>query len=159
MDSLASRETYPFRIVRRIETHDYAAEDLPPHWDPPPRVGYGETSPELLTTTIAINASDSAHWFLQLYVDKVKRKTVELARSYALFVLDDHDLEGLIALLPVLDLTLSDLSQLQTSIDNQSFHGSIEVERAVLLERLKNAAELLKSEAMPEGPEVTTMEK
>jgi hypothetical protein len=46
--------------------------DFPPHWDPPPRIGYGETTPELpkvLETLIAVEAKP---WVAELYWEKFR---------------------------------------------------------------------------------------
>ncbi len=45
--------------------------DFPPHWDPPPRIGYGETSPPLLSVLETIVAQDAPNWVAQTFVDKV----------------------------------------------------------------------------------------
>ena len=58
-------------------THEHLEHELPPHWDPPPRIGYGETRPELIPTTLAIRASRPASWFWKLYLDKIDRKANE----------------------------------------------------------------------------------
>jgi hypothetical protein len=44
--------------------------DFPPHWDPPPRVGYGEKHPPLLEVMETVLASNPKPWVRQLFVEK-----------------------------------------------------------------------------------------
>jgi hypothetical protein len=53
-----------------MSAHEHG--DFPPHWDPPPRIGYGETTPELpkvLETLIAVEAKP---WVTELYWEKFR---------------------------------------------------------------------------------------
>lgn len=45
--------------------------DLPPHWDAPPRVGYGEEHPALLPTLIALHVHEAPGWLWEIYQDKM----------------------------------------------------------------------------------------
>lgn len=47
--------------------------DFPPHWDPPPRIGYHETSPHILDVMESIVARDHAPWVRTCYVEKLRR--------------------------------------------------------------------------------------
>jgi hypothetical protein len=51
----------------------HAQSDFPPHWDPPPRIGYGEQSPHVLDVLELLLARDRAPWVQALYVDKLRR--------------------------------------------------------------------------------------
>jgi hypothetical protein len=44
---------------------------FPPHWEPPPRIGYGERTPPLVEVFDAIASQATANWVTSLYVDKV----------------------------------------------------------------------------------------
>ena len=46
-------------------------DDLPPHWDAPPRIGYGEERPELLPTLVGLYTHDPPSWLWQIYEDKL----------------------------------------------------------------------------------------
>lgn len=48
-------------------------EAFPPHWDPPPRPGYGESRPEPELMLSALLALDAPVWFVALVVDKVEQ--------------------------------------------------------------------------------------
>jgi hypothetical protein len=62
------------RIANALEVMSaHAQADFPPHWDPPPRVGYGEKSPHLFDVMEELLAGDSAPWVRATYVDKLRR--------------------------------------------------------------------------------------
>jgi hypothetical protein len=44
--------------------------DFPPHWDPPPRIGYGQSTPSLTDMLDAIANPSTAPWVVSLYLDK-----------------------------------------------------------------------------------------
>lgn len=44
--------------------------DFPPHWDPPPRIGYGERTPSLVEVFDAMATQQAAQWVTSLFVDK-----------------------------------------------------------------------------------------
>jgi hypothetical protein len=46
-------------------------DDFPPHWDPPPRIGFGETSPTLVDVLQVIAASEAPKWVEQIFAEKV----------------------------------------------------------------------------------------
>jgi hypothetical protein len=48
--------------------------DFPPHWEPPPRVGYGEESPPLLDVIEAIVRTPAADWVRQAYLSSFERR-------------------------------------------------------------------------------------
>jgi len=79
-------------------THEHSEQDLPRHWDPPPRLGYGETRPELTSTTLAIHASRPANWFWKLYLNKIERVGSEFWNSDTMKTLDENELSGFIDL-------------------------------------------------------------
>lgn len=46
--------------------------DFPPHWDPPPRVGYGENRPPILDVLELVSKKPGAGWALDLYSEKYR---------------------------------------------------------------------------------------
>jgi len=48
--------------------------DYPPHWEPPPRLGYGERAPDLTAVRDAMIRDWPADWVATLYLDKIRRK-------------------------------------------------------------------------------------
>jgi hypothetical protein len=51
----------------------HSPADFPPHWDPPPRVGYREPSPDIIDVMGVLSARDCAPWVRACYVDKFRR--------------------------------------------------------------------------------------
>jgi hypothetical protein len=61
----------------RIETaialmSAHERSDFPPHWDPPPRVGYGEKKPPMLDVMEMVVAARPAPWVRELFVEKYR---------------------------------------------------------------------------------------
>jgi hypothetical protein len=52
----------------------HAAPDFPPQWDPPPRVGYGETTPHIFQVMEVVLARNSAPWVRAIYEDKFRQQ-------------------------------------------------------------------------------------
>lgn len=52
---------------------DRSPSAYPPHWNPPPRLGYGESRPELDQVRDAIHAHRPADWVTEIYVAKIRR--------------------------------------------------------------------------------------
>jgi len=44
---------------------------FPPHWDPPPRIGYGEARPSVFDVLQAAQRIQAPHWILALYLPKL----------------------------------------------------------------------------------------
>lgn len=49
----------------------HSPTDFPPHWEPPPRLGYGETKPPLIEVLNLIADEPSAPWVRLVYLDKL----------------------------------------------------------------------------------------
>jgi hypothetical protein len=65
---LRRREIEP--ALATMSAHD--RDDFPAHWDPPPRVGYGETHPPMLDVMEIVVASTPKLWVRQLFVEKYR---------------------------------------------------------------------------------------
>ncbi len=63
---------------------EHQRSHFPPHWDPPPRPGYGETSPSLLMVLKALRP-ETATWVRQLFFDKLSTVLHDHA-PYTLFM-------------------------------------------------------------------------
>jgi hypothetical protein len=74
----------------------HAQSDFPPLWDPPPRVGYGETSPHIFDVLEVLLAGDCAPWVRASYVDKLRR---HLGTRYWLPVHGSDKLAALVRIL------------------------------------------------------------
>lgn len=49
-------------------------DNYPPHWNPPPKLGYRELSPSLEAIRIAMSDEWPAHWVASIYLSKIDRK-------------------------------------------------------------------------------------
>jgi hypothetical protein len=49
----------------------HSAEDFPPHWDPPPRIGYGDKVPNVADVLARFTAESPATWVRNIYFDKL----------------------------------------------------------------------------------------
>jgi hypothetical protein len=76
---------------------DHDRGDFPPHWDPPPRPGYGEATPPLHGILNEILDQEGPEWVMQIYLDKLDSLLVSRFTEYV--EADDEQLEALIALL------------------------------------------------------------
>jgi hypothetical protein len=74
-------------------------DDFPPHWDPPPRLGYGEQRPPFLEVLDAVIRGDTAPWVNAVYLGKLGAQAehvVENRYGNALFdlvTMSDEQLE------------------------------------------------------------------
>jgi hypothetical protein len=50
-----------------------APGDYPPHWNPPPKIGYGETLPSVRALREAMSSDWPADWVASIYLDKIER--------------------------------------------------------------------------------------
>src|SRR5690606_18328356 len=57
--------------LAELSTHTRA--DYPPHWDPPPRMGYPNPRPETGAIVAAMEAQWPAPWVAEVYLEKVDR--------------------------------------------------------------------------------------
>jgi hypothetical protein len=51
----------------------HVPSDFPPHWDPPPRIGYHEISPPILDVMEELVARDRTLWVRACYLEKLRR--------------------------------------------------------------------------------------
>src|SRR5260370_38808405 len=68
---------------------------FPPQWDPPPHVGYGDTSPHILHVMDVLLAGDYAPWVRACYVEKLRRHM----GNYYGFYYPTNDLSALVRIL------------------------------------------------------------
>jgi hypothetical protein len=45
--------------------------DFPPHWDPPPRIGYRERTPPMIDVLEALAQTDAPDWVRATFIDKI----------------------------------------------------------------------------------------
>lgn len=71
------------RALTTMSEHDRV--DFPPHWDPPPRIGYGETSPSIIDVLEIAVKSDVAAWVLEVFQQKFEDSMGTDYHSYYLW--------------------------------------------------------------------------
>jgi len=60
-------------IEQALETMSaHERRDFPPHWDPPPRISYGETNPDLPKVLEVLIAVETKPWVSELYWEKFR---------------------------------------------------------------------------------------
>jgi hypothetical protein len=85
------------RIAEALEVMSaHVPSDFPPHWDPPPRVGYGEKSPHLFEVMDVLLAHGSAPWVRASYVDKLRRY---MGTGYGFYAYRSDELAALVRIL------------------------------------------------------------
>ena len=57
--------------IAEMSRHEQS--DFPPHWDPPPRIGYGQRRPDLTSVLQVIDRQGAAPWVRAIYEDKRQR--------------------------------------------------------------------------------------
>jgi hypothetical protein len=63
------------RIAEALDVMNaHTPSDFPPHWEPPPRVGYGERTPRLFEVVNVLLAREIAPWVRTCYLDKFRRQ-------------------------------------------------------------------------------------
>ena len=53
-------------------SHQYGEDQLPPHWDMPPRPGYGENEPDVSVMLTGLLEHQAAPWIVERYREKVE---------------------------------------------------------------------------------------
>lgn len=89
-------------VDRALRTMSTAGRDaFPPHWDPPPRMGYGEREPSFLSIAQAIARTTPDSWVRRLFASKVMHhfSLVPEGDKYAWWGISDKQLDERIALL------------------------------------------------------------
>jgi radical SAM superfamily enzyme YgiQ (UPF0313 family) len=62
------------RISEALETMSaLTPNDFPPHWDPPPRIAYGETKPDMNIVMHVLATEGAAGWVLAMFLEKKKQ--------------------------------------------------------------------------------------
>ncbi len=83
----------------------HAMSDFPPHWDPPPRIGYGEREPELIQLMLGIFKHAPPPWLQQILVEKMSAHVEQLSAWYTPNSLASLSEPQLAALLELISLT------------------------------------------------------
>jgi hypothetical protein len=58
----------------------HARSDFPPHWEPPPHIGYGDNEPPLLDVLDMLESRPVAEWVRDVYWEIFRRDTINFGR-------------------------------------------------------------------------------
>ena len=128
-------------------TSENPANRFPPHWDPPPRVGYGERKPEPLDVLAGLLANETDSWLIELYSKKLAFRLGLRPPG----TMPDEEFEKLVDVLE----QLPDGKQITERIYSQQWFGEdadISAERRALIERLRVLADVEEDQVEGDGP-------
>ena len=117
------------RIRQAIATMSaHEPSDFPPHWDPPPRIGYGEHEPDLFDLELleALVAEETKPWVRAAFIEKMEFQWKrDFTRVGPIWVdLDNDELDRLLTVLEKLPkdtrAIIAPRSQLQELVDISS---------------------------------------
>ena len=74
-------------------------KDFPPHWNPPPRLGYAEEEPPYFQVLDAVLRADANDWVRQVYVDKLIFHANSMRHPVQVAELEDEQLRRYVNLL------------------------------------------------------------
>ena len=83
---------------------EHQESDFPTHWDPPPRLGYGEDSPNVYEVTLGLISNDAPKWFINRYGHKLYEESIGWRFTYIqLSDLSDEDLKNYVLVISALE--------------------------------------------------------
>ena len=132
-------------------TSDNSAKRFPPHWDPPPRVGYGEREPEPLDVLAGLLANETDSWLVEVYSKKLAFRLGLRLPGIATGTMPDEEVEKLVDVLE----RLPDGKRIAESVYSQQWFGEeadISAERLALIERLRVLADVEEDQVEGDGP-------
>jgi len=126
--------------------------DFPPHWEPPPRLGYGETEPRLFDVVKATHEQGSAEWVRDVYQEKMfdqaRASPYGIERVIDLKEMDEGDLRTYIEILErvpegprVAEFHADEIEQILRMADDPEYPTEITDRRRALLQSIQEIAE------------------
>jgi len=113
-------------------------EAFPPHWDPPPRIGYGESEPPVFTVTVEMNQNKAPRWIQALYEDKIERLAFSHQHFWAeLDEYSDDELEEFVAMIERLDNAQAIASNYESFVSYSLNEQGLSDQRRATLIRLQ----------------------
>jgi hypothetical protein len=85
----------------------HAPSDFPSHWDPPPRIGYGERTPPLLDVLEAVSSDATPSWIKAIFVDKLTSQSYGRGPLSVLHRFETDELDRYLAVLEKLPESLA----------------------------------------------------
>lgn len=81
---------------------EHEPSDFPRHWDPPPRLGYGETTPPLLDVLEVLCRDNPAGWVKVVFIDKLASQSSGFGPFSMWLFLDSDELDRYLTVLETL---------------------------------------------------------
>lgn len=104
----------------------WKAEDFPPHWDPPPRIGYGEQNPPILKVAETVLATETDPWVADIFLLKLQHS---IAQPWAHPFWDEMDNDLFGRYLNVLEQLLIDSFFIEEIADNDALKRQLDKDR------------------------------
>jgi hypothetical protein len=126
--------------------------DFPPHWDPPPRIGYGEDTPDIWEVMAATNDINVAPWVRSIYIEKIltqaRSPSYLMHRTVDLREMAQEDLNSYIELLQevgsgqkIAEYHTKEIDSIFYAAEDAQFSEPISDERRASLEKILLLAE------------------
>ena len=135
--------------------------DFPPHWDPPPRIGYGEATPDIWDVLAATKNVDVALWVRSIYIEKILAQshtaTFVQHRTINLYEMEQANLNLYVELLnevgsgqKIAEAHVYEIERIIGNTKDPEFPEPISDERRTSLEEILSLA---RSSEVTESPE------
>jgi hypothetical protein len=136
------------RIESALDTmSSHGRTDFPPHWEPPPRVGYGERMPSLVSI-LTVAYFREPDWVRAAYFEKLDHH--EGGWAWLWFSADEKDVDRLLDFLERLPSNSPVLRSVRLSLKSDLEHKS-RVRTATRKARIRRLLERLPEEKTPSG--------
>jgi hypothetical protein len=120
--------------LRRMSAHERT--DFPPVWNPPPRIGYGETAPPIVEVAEQLTQTKSSSWVRELFLEKLKTKLSTKDPYFTIWqILEEDEMIRYVAVLeklPERDHLLADNYQGLVRVLEAEDRGSKELRDRIL---------------------------
>lgn len=113
------REGNIYQALATMSAHPRDA--FPPHWDPPPRIGYGERQPPILDVVEVALAMDADPWVVDVFMEKLRSLA---GRSYGplyfLSNLSDEEFDRYLSVLEQLPADSEIIDEQREALERQA---------------------------------------
>ena len=112
------------RIETALRTMSmWKPENFPPHWDPPPRIGYGEQNPPILKVAETVQTTETTPWVAEIFLLKLQHS---IAQPWAHPLWDQMDNELFDRYLNVLEQLPADSFLIKEIADNDALKTQLD---------------------------------
>lgn len=133
------------RALATMSAHDRG--EFPPHWDPPPRIGYGERQPPVLDVVETLFAMDAGPWVVDLFLEKLRNRAGDRYGTYYFFYeMDDERFDRYLTTLERLPTDSPIIAQWREALEQLSTNEEVRTEA----QRSRLRALLERNEVQPD---------